>query len=269
MQYYTHFSSKDEDAISYTTWGKPQHRAIVLIHGFLGNCTDWELLMPNLPQSLFYLAIQLPGHSGPDSSSKIPTFQGLCQNIHTLLQKLNIAQIQLVGYSMGGRVALGFLAQHPHYVTAIALLSASLGIQEAHEKQTRALADHKLAESIKHQSMETFVQTWYRLPLFGQLRHHPHFSEFIRKRLAQNSASIAEALRQFSVSQHPYFGKAIASVPCLYIAGSLDQKYSQQAQKILALNPQAHCHILAHCGHAVHIENPQKVGEILGEFLLN
>lgn len=265
MPDYNEFLSKHEDMISYSCLGSSENPPVVLIHGFLGDKSDWQEILSKLPDSFFYIAIDLPGHG--ESAAPIPTLTQLAQSLNNLLKQLTNQPCILIGYSMGGRVALHFAERHPDSIKAIGLLSASLGIQDEHEKSTRYASDLALANEIEKRSMKKFIETWYRLPLFGNLRHHDHFPAFLEKRLSNSPQAVAQALRQFSVANHGYFGHLIKTFPSLYIAGELDEKYVQVCHDIQQLNPHAGCHVVPDCGHAVHIETPNTVGKLMRDFL--
>ncbi len=260
---YNHFFQIFEGIISYRTIGDPQTPAIMLIHGFLGDSRDWEEILPLFPEERFYILVELPGHgrSGLDSEGSMPS---CAERIHRLLTALKIKTVSIVGYSMGGRVALQLASLYPEAMSSLALISSSLGIENEHERSCRACLDDGLAEAIETKSWPDFLDRWYRLPLFGTLRHHSVYASLIKRRREDHPGTLASALRQLSVGRHDYFDTVIRTLSsCVYITGELDKKYVAIGSLIQDLNPKARCYVLSEAGHAVFLEKPVEVAAYL------
>ena len=108
-------------------------RPVVFLHGFLGSSLDWLEVLSYLPSFKSYL-IDLPGHgkSAFHPELILPHFE---------------EKIDLVGYSMGGRLALQYAAQNPQKIEKLILLSTHLGLfseEEILQKRTYAAQIHFL-----------------------------------------------------------------------------------------------------------------------------
>jgi pimeloyl-ACP methyl ester carboxylesterase len=119
--------------LSYTVSGDPRRPAILLLHGFMGSGADWAVAISALDERFYCVAPDLPGHG---ASLGMPhqgayTIEGAAQALLALLDELEIERPLVVGYSMGGRLALYLALRHPEGCSALFLESASPGIEDA------------------------------------------------------------------------------------------------------------------------------------------
>ncbi|MCP8322698.1 MAG: alpha/beta hydrolase [Candidatus Methylarchaceae archaeon HK02M2] len=96
---------------------------LILIHGLSDDSNLWSPLMPEF--SKYYRTIALDvrghGHSGkPDMPYSIQLFS---EDLLAFLEKLNIPQAHLLGFSMGGAIAQQFALVYPEKIRSLILLS--------------------------------------------------------------------------------------------------------------------------------------------------
>ncbi|MEP7270059.1 MAG: alpha/beta fold hydrolase [Acidobacteriota bacterium] len=105
------------------------HLPVILLHGSPGHGTDFELLAPLLGQSRRMIAPDLPGFGR--STREIPDYSILAHADYVLqlMDALGIERAHLVGFSMGGGVALTLADLAPQRVASVTMLS-SIGVQE-------------------------------------------------------------------------------------------------------------------------------------------
>src|SRR6185295_6190451 len=73
----------------------------------------------------------------------------------------------LVGYSLGGRLALRAAIRSPSSFSAVVLVGATAGIEDGPMRVQRAEADEKLASWMEAMPIEDVVSLWERQPLFA------------------------------------------------------------------------------------------------------
>src|SRR5262249_47420901 len=114
-----------------------------------------------------------------------------------LLDRLSVQQTAVLGYSMGGRVALHLALYAPERLWALALESTSPGIMDTAERESRRHSDAALAEAIERDGLVAFVDRWQALPLFAtQARLPVAVREALRcQRLENNPQGLANSLR--------------------------------------------------------------------------
>jgi 2-succinyl-6-hydroxy-2,4-cyclohexadiene-1-carboxylate synthase len=176
------------------------------------------------------------------------------------LSELTPESFTLVGYSMGGRIALHVgLALAPSVVRLV-LIGASPGIADPDERAQRRAADERLASEIERSTIEEFAAGWARTPvLSGQptaVADAVHAD-----RLRNAPAGLARALRGLGTGALPSLWGRLGelALPTTLIAGERDRKFTALAQAMGRAMPRAEVVIVPGAGHAVHLEAPDAV----------
>ncbi|MCB0160139.1 MAG: alpha/beta fold hydrolase, partial [Caldilineaceae bacterium] len=156
--------------------------ALLLLHGFTGSHVNWRDVLPTLAADHRVIAVDLLGHGQTDAPAD-PARYGMVHaaaDLVALMTALDAEEFHLLGYSMGGRLALFTALVYPARVRSLALESASPGLVGADERVARAGTDDALAASIVNDGMAAFVERWEALPLFASQARLP---DAIRARL--------------------------------------------------------------------------------------
>ena len=188
-----------------------------------------------------------------------------------LLDELGIASCRVVGYSMGGRVALAFAVAHPDRVRSLVLESASPGIADPDERAARRRDDDRLADEIEARGLEWFVAEWERRPIFAS--HQALSSEDKeRQRAIRRSGSArgyAQSLRGMGTGRQPSYWDALdgLSIPITLVTGALDAKFTAIAERMRARMPHVVHAAIEGAGHTPHLEQPDRFAEVLADTL--
>jgi 2-succinyl-6-hydroxy-2,4-cyclohexadiene-1-carboxylate synthase len=252
-------------------------RNVVFLHGFMGCGQDWDGVATRLGDGFQCLQPDLPGHGGDTRDIPAPE-EGFAVAINRLLAAMDNAEMDtaaLVGYSMGGRIALAAALQAPARFTHLIVESASPGIEDDAQRAERLRHDTQLADHLESVAndpgaFEQFLRDWYAMPLFGSLQRHPDLLEsLIRKRRENDPARLAAALRALSVGRQPDFWPALPrlAMPTLVIVGAVDRKYRLISEEMTERCPRVAIHEMTGCGHNVHAENPDAYTTVLRSFL--
>ena len=183
----------------------------------------------------------------------------------------------VVGYSMGGRVALAAVSRQPgafaRCAGGLVLESAGLGPVDERERKDAAERDARNAAALRRDGLSAFMDAWERLPLFATQRDLPASTcERVRAgRLANDAEALARAFEQAGQHAMPSRGDVLAAlaslrdcgVPVRYIAGARDAKYRALAED---LEDEGLCEVrvVAGAGHNVHLEEPAAYLRALG-----
>ena len=223
----------------------PSDRCIVFLHGFLGTSEDWEPYLAYFSSKDFHvIAPDLPGH-GSSLSYEL-------EELIPLIPK----KTHLVGYSMGGRIALNLQKCYPNHFSSLTLISTNPGLRTAKEKKERIVWENQIIESLKTETIENFIQKWYQQSLF---------SGFVPpiNRLHQNKDGLISAFRKFSIANLPSLWDYLSQsqLPIQMIFGAKDLKYSKLKQEVKKIdtNHRIKTYSVANCGHSVHLENPHLI----------
>lgn len=246
---------------------------IFLLHGFTGSGKDWDFLTTKLPAKYFPVAIDIIGHGKSDSPNEKAYYSedNLVKQLHKVIQYFGYEKNILLGYSLGGRIALSYLLKFPEYIQGLILESSSPGITEAKERILRIANDEKLAESINRIGIEKFVENWINQPFFSSLKNlsRQKFHELYERRILNNPVGISNILTEFS--QGKMFPKwnllEKLSFPILLISGALDKKYCEINKRFERMNKNVQIKIVENCGHNVHLEKEEEFINLVNSFL--
>jgi len=174
----------------------------------------------------------------------------------------------LVGYSLGGRLALRAAIRSPGAFSAVVTVGATAGIDEAPLRAARAEADERLASWIEAAPIEDIVALWARQPLFAD--QPESLVEAQRAgRLSQDPRSLALLLRTVGqgVLEPVWHELSQLELPVLAIAGARDEGYARAAKRIASTAPHGRGTIVEDAGHAPQLQRPGEVARLLTEFL--
>ena len=246
---------------------------LVLLHGFTGSAASWSPLIHELTTVRRIIAIDVIGH-GASAAPEDPShyaFEQALRDLAEVTAQLSIARAAWLGYSMGGRLALGMALDHPEKVSSLMLESATPGIQQEKERLQRAEADQELARRIEVVGIERFVDEWEELPIWESQRVLP--AEVLRVqreiRLRNRAVGLANSLRGMGQGAQPSYWDRLdeIEVPVLLMAGALDRKFVGIAGQMGIRLAGAELSVVPDAGHAVHLERPREFLEEVRAFL--
>ena len=245
----------------YCFSGNSKRPLILFLHGFMGNSHEFDRATSLLVDDFHCLKIDLPGHGktqvlDDDCYTMTKTGNGLIK----LLDELKIKQCFLVGYSMGGRLALYLTLHFPQYFYKVILESASPGLSTEEERLERVKRDgqiaRKLERSIKKDDFKKFLDNWYSQPIFGKIKNHPQFNRMIENRLQNNPVDLAKSLRLMGTGVQPSLWDKLQKnkVPLLLVVGEKDKKFVDIDTRMAQINNLCELKIIENASHNIHLE---------------
>jgi 2-succinyl-6-hydroxy-2,4-cyclohexadiene-1-carboxylate synthase len=248
--------------LALTTWGSGE--PLALLHGFTGAGSAFDHLRGFLGTSFRVTAPDLPGHG------RSPPATSWTDALQELDSALPPGSSFLAGYSMGARLALAFALRHPSRVRALALESASPGIEDAAERARRRADDDALAALVLREGVGVFLARWEQHPTLSGLHDLPPALDAAlrERRLRQSAPGLASALRHLGAAAQPPLWDDLRwlRVPALLIAGERDAKFSEIARRMAARLPYARVLLLPSSGHSPHLETPDQYAAALTGF---
>lgn len=255
--------------LHYETHGSPECPSLCFLHGFMGSSADWALIVEALSDVAFCVTVDLPGHGRSTGlSSHLYTMEGATQAVADILDEVGIDRGSIVGYSMGGRVALYFSLFHPDRIRRLVLESASPGLQTEEARWRRRRLDAERAQRIQA-DLEDFLDEWYRQPLFESLQRHDLVDEMVERRSTNDPNELARALRGLGPGHQPSLWERLGEIeiPTLVMTGALDEKYEDITERSARMIGTADRVLVPKAGHNVHAERPQAFLAHLSHFL--
>jgi 2-succinyl-6-hydroxy-2,4-cyclohexadiene-1-carboxylate synthase len=248
---------------------------LVLLHGFTGAASTWKPFCPMWGHHSSLVMVDLIGHGQTESPGDMERYdiRKTANDLKVLLDQQGIEKTDLLGYSMGGRTAITFASLYPERVRKLVLESTTPGLSTREEREARIQQDHKLAARIEKEGVEKFINFWETIPLFhSQLNLPEEAREQIRsQRLRNNPVGLANSLRGMGTGSQPSWWDELVNFDfeTLLITGEFDEKFCRIAAGMASKLPISTHLTINGCGHAIHVEEREKFGTIVSEFLSN
>jgi 2-succinyl-6-hydroxy-2,4-cyclohexadiene-1-carboxylate synthase len=244
---------------------------VTLLHGFTQSGRSWRELIGHMPEGWAWIVPDLRGHGETQTRHGAPCSMDACTNdLLMLWEHLGVERTHLVGYSMGGRLALHVATHHPARVLSLVTIGAHAGLEED-ARAGRRQGDEALAERIEHEGVESFANYWGSLPLFAGLeRRGPAYVAQVRaERLQNHAAGLACSLRGMGAGvMEPLWDELDRlTMPCTFVAGQLDHGYVASARRLATAVRSGRYEIVLRAGHSVHQERPDAFARVLAAHL--
>ncbi|WP_376796850.1 2-succinyl-6-hydroxy-2,4-cyclohexadiene-1-carboxylate synthase [Thermogemmatispora sp.] len=247
--------------------------ALVLLHGFTGSALGWGPFLEEFAAAGWrVIALDLHGHglSEAPADPRRYSMEHCRADLLEALRQLGIAPAQaiLLGYSLGGRIAL--YCSFSGFFRALILESASPGIADPQERELRRRHDEALAASLEREGLAAFVTRWEQQPLFASQQRLPaeKRAALRAQRLANRPEGLAGSLRGVGTGVQPPLHARLPELqlPVLLICGALDEKFCAIGQEMAQRLPHATLAIVPEAGHTVHLEQPRRFAELVLSF---
>jgi 2-succinyl-6-hydroxy-2,4-cyclohexadiene-1-carboxylate synthase len=246
---------------------------VVILHGFTGSSTSVEGIAHGLRDRHRTLRIDFIGHGKSDGPAEREpyAFDRCVERIADVISQLIHGPAHLIGYSMGGRVALGLCVARPELVRSATTIGARAGIEKTAERAQRVREDEALADSIERDGVPAFVAHWMALPLFASQRRLgvANLAQARKQRLTNRPHGLANSLRGMGAGAQPPLRARLAEVgaPVCLVAGDEDERFGEIADTLAGELPHARVEMIPRAGHAAHLENPEAFLQVTRAFL--
>ncbi|MEI2263727.1 2-succinyl-6-hydroxy-2,4-cyclohexadiene-1-carboxylate synthase [Erwinia sp. CGal63] len=224
---------------------------LVWLHGFLGSGQEWQPI-----QDLFsgwpQLSVDLPGHGG-SRAQRVEGFAELSARLGATLQSHRVKRYWLIGYSLGGRVALYHACRSADAsLTGVITEGAHFGLATAAERAQRLASDRHWAARFRQQPLVETLEQWYRQPVFADLNQAQR-AALIALRADNDPQALAAMLLSTSLARQPYLLPESQRLARLHsLCGEYDLKFQR-----LAARSGAPLTLIPAAGHNAHRASPQ------------
>ncbi|APB30692.1 2-succinyl-6-hydroxy-2,4-cyclohexadiene-1-carboxylate synthase [Vagococcus teuberi] len=247
--------------INYVTEFDCMKPTLVCLHGFTGTSQTFHFLHDIKTHNV--IAIDLIGH-GKTSVFVHPyryTSEQQVKDLEEIRDRLNLDKIDLLGYSMGGRLALAYAFEYPTRVNSLILESSSPGLDDIDSRKIRRQSDNRLACLLLDKGIGKFVDYWETILLFDTQKT---LSQIVREtirqeRLSQQAIGLAMSLHYFGTGTQPsLWGKLEKEYPFhpYFLVGQKDVKFVSLAKQMNQLMTESTVIEFEDSGHCIHVEKP-------------
>lgn len=229
----------------------------VLLHGFWGQPSDWTEVIKKLPlgQTLWTPDLYEPGPLAPHH-----TTEEWCAHFFDELNlRVGSGPVQVVGYSMSGRLLVNLVCTKPERFSRALILSANpLPVERGEfEREWRA----KFLEM----PWDELEKSWDELSVFSGSQRPP------RRRSAMMREMLGQSLINWGPSQNVYLAGELKSIAATvdWAFGALDQKYVSLAKDLATLPLQGQITVIENAGHRIPLDAADWVGRWICKTLSN
>ncbi|MHA3083684.1 alpha/beta fold hydrolase [Acinetobacter sp. ANC 5383] len=244
-------------------------RTILMVHGSGPGVTawaNWRLVMPELSKQARVIAPDMLGFGYTERPEGVSYNKTVwVQQVKDLLDALDIDQVDLVGNSFGGSIALAFTIAYPERVRRLVLMG-SVGVPF---QITRGL-DNVWGYEPSFQNMRKLMDVFaYSRELITDELAELRYQASIRPGFQESFSAMFPAPRQRWVDALESPAEQIESLqqPTLIIHGRDDQVIPLQTSlTLLKLIPRSQLHVFGQCGHWAQIEHNARFNRLVSDF---
>lgn len=203
--------------------------ALLFIHGLSDNLLYWEVLATHLKKYYQVIRIDLRGHGESELGNENISINLYSEDLKNLLDELNINHINLIGFSLGGAVALDFTIRYPKFVDSLILMSTFFNVDE------HSLIVFNEFKNVLNCGFEEFYD--FMLPLVlcpNVIENNKHELEIL-KQSTSPSANVEAYTKAVDACLNFDVEKELVNidVPTLILAGQYDEIFPLGMQKEL------------------------------------
>lgn len=245
----------------------PESDWLLLIHGAGGSTRTWKKQMADLGAEYNLLVIDLPGHGQSKHKvikEKVYDFEIISNKVWEVVDHLKIANVHLLGVSLGAIIALKMRILRPLNVASVVLAGAIVRLDT--KMRIVASLSLKMAEVFGFERLYKFV-AWLVLPkrnhkrsreIFIRESKHLTSAEF-RRWTAMYGKCLNDTLRQIY--------NAVSEIPTVLIMGEQDHFFLKQAKMYETIHKNVQLKIVERCGHIVNLEKAERFNTLCLQFL--
>ena len=239
--------------------GSRSNPTLVFLHGFLGNSSDWKDVIHYLKDDFHCVTIDLPGH-GRSVASAAPLTNGFerChKHIKFTLDELNIQRYSMLGYSLGGRIALDYArSQNDARLVNLILESSHIGLSNEEARTQRYQRDLSWAERFAIQPIDETLYQWYEQTIFDDLDCEQK-DLLIDKRNHNYGAYLANMLLSTSLAnqQNATDFLSTTELSITYLYGQKDNKF-KGVSALMPVRENIKIKCFNGLGHNTHQQDP-------------
>lgn len=238
---------------------------LVILHGLLGSSGNWQGVARSLAENRRVLVPDLRNH-GRSPHHPDTDYHAMASDVRALLQARDMDSVDLVGHSMGGKVAMTLALTRPRRIRSLVVVDmAPRDYPLYHRDLLDALLDQNLSGITSRREMELNLTA--RVP-------DPRVRLFIMQNLVRDGDQYRWRVNLSAIAAHL---KALAGFPdftgifpgpCLFLRGDQSDFITDTDLPVIRRwFPRARISAVAGAGHWVHVDRPKAFQKVLQGFL--
>ncbi len=252
---------EDNHKIYYKVSG--HGRPIVFIHGLGSSSQDWEHQINFFSKSFKTITVDLRGHGKTGSREGTYSIVAFSNDIAEILCDETEETVIIVGISMGGMVAFQMAVDYPCLVDKLVIINSFVEMPMDNKANRKALRMRKLIPKLIGMKAMGKIIAKKVFPY----KHQSDLRNLMVKRWAQNSVKdyikSVDAMAGWTVKKH----LSDINRPVLIIGSEFDYISTEEKEKYTQLLPNAQLKIIKDAHHAVTVEKPDEINQLIASFI--
>lgn len=170
---------------------------VVLLHGaFMTITSNWDGWISELAKTRKVIAVEMQGHGRTADTARHMSYENFAEDVAALLDHLKVPRADLIGYSMGGAVAMQCAISHPDKVRKAVVISSTFR-PDGMPKEARDLISSITAEAFAGSPLETEYKKLSPTP--------DDFPKFVRRLVAMFAKGYDLGAEKLKATPAPMF----------------------------------------------------------------
>jgi len=229
------------------------------IHGFLGRGADWHPFLGAFAWMGFKSVQRIDLFAAPPEDLDLPGWGAAFAGKVAAVDPAPV----LLGYSLGGRLALHALLHRPHRWKAAVIVSAHPGLECEAERAERRKRDSLWAGQFETEPWEPLLRAWDSQAVFGKGR-----MRLERPEAAYDRAALCSALKRWSLGTQKNLLSSLGHLPfpVLWFTGGEDERFTRLGEAAVQRLPEGILRVVKGASHRVPWEAPHAFIQEMGDF---
>lgn len=240
--------------------------ALLMIHGYPLDRSLWRSQIEGLQGAARVIAPDLRGFGKSDDAPEMMSMEAYAADLKALLDSLGLQQVVVCGLSMGGYIALAFLARYPGAVKGLILANTRAGADSEQARQGRIASAKKALDEGVPAIADGLMP---KLLSEATLDNRPSLSAYVRSMMGNQRANgVAAALRGMAERPDRTAMLGAINIPALIITGSDDTLIPvSDSEDMAKAIPGSKLVVIPGAAHLSNVENPEAFNSAVREFL--
>jgi len=239
--------------LSYQTQGNGQ--ALVILHGLFGSLDNWRSVAKQLANSAQVITVDLRNH-GQSPHDEEMSYDVMADDVAELIADLGLQQVDVIGHSIGGKVAMTLAARYPETIRRLVVVDmAPKAYQDRH---------HELFEALLELELTTFTKRSEVDAALASKISDRAVRQFLLMNVEVNTEGVCWRINLQGIADN--YSDLLCAVcegqrvmqPTLFLRGGLSDYIEQgDDEMIKQIFPNSEMVTFERAGHWIHAEMPQ------------
>jgi pimeloyl-ACP methyl ester carboxylesterase len=247
--------------------------AIIFVHELAGTCHSFDLQVAALKGKYRCVTFNARGYPPSDVPSEVASYSQdiAAEDIGAVLDAAGERDAHVMGVSMGSAASLQFTIAHPERVRSAILCSIGSGSDAKPDEYVANMEG--MAARVEKNGMDQIRQNFTASPARQKLKEKSpaEYQKFLADLERFSVQGLTNTMRGVQKRRPPLYAHkdqiAALRVPALVVLGGIDQGCEKPSHFLAETLPGARLEILPNTGHGVNLEEPDRVNQMVAEFI--